>query len=96
MVGTVRDITLALDAVVGPEPTDLRSLPMPDESWLDAVVEELHAPRRVGWSPTLGYAAVDRGGPGGLRAGDRARSRGAAPRSSMSTPCSTRTRPSRG
>ena len=33
MARRVRDITLALDAVVGPEPTDLRSLPMPDTSW---------------------------------------------------------------
>ena len=33
MARTVRDITLALDAVVGPEPTDLRALPMPDSSW---------------------------------------------------------------
>jgi aspartyl-tRNA(Asn)/glutamyl-tRNA(Gln) amidotransferase subunit A len=58
MARTVRDITLALDAVVGPEPTDLRSLPMPDTSWTRSLVE-LHAPRKVGWSLTLGYAAVD-------------------------------------
>jgi Asp-tRNA(Asn)/Glu-tRNA(Gln) amidotransferase A subunit family amidase len=58
MARTVRDITLALDAVVGPEPTDLRSLPMPDTSWCRSLAE-LHAPRKVGWSPTLGYATVD-------------------------------------
>jgi Asp-tRNA(Asn)/Glu-tRNA(Gln) amidotransferase A subunit family amidase len=58
MARTVRDITLALDAVVGPEPTDLRSLPMPDTSWTRSLAE-LHAPRKVGWSLTLGYAAVD-------------------------------------
>lgn len=58
MARTVRDITLALDAVVGPEPTDLRSLPMPDTSWSRSLAE-LHSPRKVGWSPTLGYAAVD-------------------------------------
>jgi aspartyl-tRNA(Asn)/glutamyl-tRNA(Gln) amidotransferase subunit A len=58
MARTVRDITLALDAVVGPEPTDLRSLPMPDTSWTRSI-GSLNAPRKVGWSATLGYAAVD-------------------------------------
>ena len=58
MARTARDITLALDAVVGPDPTDLRSLPMPDASWSRSVAE-LHAPGKVGWSLTLGYAAVD-------------------------------------
>ena len=58
MARTVRDITLALDAVVGPEPTDLRSLPMPDTSWSRSLAE-LHSPRKVGWSLTLGYATVD-------------------------------------
>jgi aspartyl-tRNA(Asn)/glutamyl-tRNA(Gln) amidotransferase subunit A len=59
MARTIRDITLALDAVVGPEVTDLRSLPMPDASWTRSL-QELHAPRKVGWAPTLGYAEVDR------------------------------------
>jgi len=59
MARTIRDVTLALDAVVGPEATDLRSLPMPDTSWTRSL-NELHAPRKVGWSPTLGYARVDR------------------------------------
>lgn len=58
MARTVRDITLALDSVVGPEATDLRSLPMPDASWTRSLAE-LHPPRRVGWAPTLGYAHVD-------------------------------------
>ncbi len=59
MARTVRDITLALDAVVGPDATDLRSLPMPDTSWSRSL-NELNAPRKVGWAPTLGYAKVDR------------------------------------
>jgi Asp-tRNA(Asn)/Glu-tRNA(Gln) amidotransferase A subunit family amidase len=59
MARTVRDITLALDTVVGPEATDLRSLPMPDASWTRSL-QELHPPRKVGWAPTLGYADVDR------------------------------------
>lgn len=56
---TARDLACCYDAVVGPDPTDLRSLPMPDASWVRAV-EDVHPPRRVVWSPTLGYARVDR------------------------------------
>jgi Asp-tRNA(Asn)/Glu-tRNA(Gln) amidotransferase A subunit family amidase len=59
MARTIRDVTYALDAVVGPDPTDLRSLPMPDTSWTRSL-EDLGAPRAVGWAPTLGYAEVDR------------------------------------
>lgn len=58
LVHTARESAYVLDAVIGPEPTDLRALPMPDDSWRDAV-ENLHAPRRVVWSPTLGYAVLD-------------------------------------
>ena len=58
MTRTIRDTALVLDAVIGPDPTDLRSLPMPEPSWLGAV-EDPHVPSRVGWSPTLGYATVD-------------------------------------
>ena len=58
MARTIRDVTLALDAVVGPEATDLRSLPMPEVSWTRSL-QEIHAPRTVGWAPTLGYAKVD-------------------------------------
>jgi aspartyl-tRNA(Asn)/glutamyl-tRNA(Gln) amidotransferase subunit A len=58
MARRIRDVTLALDAVVGPEATDLRSLPMPDASWTRSI-EDLHTPWKVGWAPTLGYAPVD-------------------------------------
>ena len=54
-----RDVALALDVVVGPEPTDLSSLPLPDASWSRSLAD-LHPPRRVAWSPTLGYARPDR------------------------------------
>jgi aspartyl-tRNA(Asn)/glutamyl-tRNA(Gln) amidotransferase subunit A len=53
-----RDLALALDVVVGPEPTDLSSLPLPDASWSRSLAD-LHPPRRVAWSPTLGYARAD-------------------------------------
>ena len=58
MTRTVRDLALVLDAVIGPDPTDLRSLPMPEPSWLGGV-EGAHVPSRIAWSPTLGYAPVD-------------------------------------
>ncbi|MBK9178472.1 MAG: amidase [Acidimicrobiales bacterium] len=59
MARRIRDVAYALDCVVGPEPTDLRSLPMPEASWTRSL-GDLHAPARVGWSPDLGYAPVDR------------------------------------
>ena len=55
---TARDTGLALDVVIGPEPTDLRSLPMPEQSWVESLAS-VGAPRRVLWAPTLGYAVVD-------------------------------------
>jgi Asp-tRNA(Asn)/Glu-tRNA(Gln) amidotransferase A subunit family amidase len=58
MARTTADIAAALDAVIGPDPTDLRSLPMPDPSWA-ASVDDPHVPIRVAWSPTLGYAKLD-------------------------------------
>jgi aspartyl-tRNA(Asn)/glutamyl-tRNA(Gln) amidotransferase subunit A len=58
MARRIADVALALDAVVGPEQDDLSSLPRPEASWTDAVVEP-RLPLRVGWSPTLGYAPLD-------------------------------------
>jgi Asp-tRNA(Asn)/Glu-tRNA(Gln) amidotransferase A subunit family amidase len=59
MARGARDTALALDVVVGPEATDLTSLPLPEASWSRSLAE-LHPPRKVAWSPTLGYARVDR------------------------------------
>jgi Asp-tRNA(Asn)/Glu-tRNA(Gln) amidotransferase A subunit family amidase len=58
MTRRIRDATLVLDSVLGPDPRDLRSLPMPEQSWVDGI-SDVHLPRRVAWSPTLGYARVD-------------------------------------
>jgi aspartyl-tRNA(Asn)/glutamyl-tRNA(Gln) amidotransferase subunit A len=58
MARRLDDIVLALDAVIGPDPSDLRSLPMPEPAW-SAALENPHVPVRVAWSPTLGYAQVD-------------------------------------
>jgi aspartyl-tRNA(Asn)/glutamyl-tRNA(Gln) amidotransferase subunit A len=59
MARRMADIVTALDVVVGPEPSDLRSLPRPEASW-PAALHDPHVPARVAWSPTLGYAEVDR------------------------------------
>lgn len=58
MTRRIRDAALVLDTVIGPDPSDLRSLPMPEQSWVDGIAD-VHLPRRVAWSPTLGYARVD-------------------------------------
>src|SRR5436305_3526771 len=58
MARCTTDIAYTLDAVIGPDPTDLRSLPMPEPSWVGAV-ESAHVPMKVAWSPTLGYAPLD-------------------------------------
>jgi Asp-tRNA(Asn)/Glu-tRNA(Gln) amidotransferase A subunit family amidase len=58
MARRIRDVALVLDSVVGPDPTDLNALPMPEGSWSRSL-EDLKAPRKVVWSPTLGYAQPD-------------------------------------
>lgn len=54
----VADLVAALDVTVGPDPSDLRSLPRPEASWR-AAVQDPRVPARVAWSPTLGYAEID-------------------------------------
>lgn len=54
----VRDAARVLDCVVGPDPTDLASLPLPEASWSRSLVD-VSAPRKVAWAPTLGYGRVD-------------------------------------
>ncbi len=58
MTCRMADAALALEVAVGPDPTDLRSLPRPEASWL-AAVENPHVQLQVAYSPTLGYATVD-------------------------------------
>jgi aspartyl-tRNA(Asn)/glutamyl-tRNA(Gln) amidotransferase subunit A len=58
MARRIADVALALDVSVGPDPTDLRSLPRPEASWL-AALEDPHVPVQVLYAPTLGYATVD-------------------------------------
>ena len=58
MARHIRDVTYALDVVVGPHRRDLRALPHDGTAWLPAVAHPPQ-PRCVAWSPTLGYARVD-------------------------------------
>jgi len=58
MARRIADVVTALDVAVGPDPTDLRALPRPEASWIQAL-EDPHVPVRVAWAPTLGYADVD-------------------------------------
>lgn len=58
MTRTIRDAAVALDACVGPHPTDPWSLPAPGSSWAAALDGDV-LPRRVGWSRTMGFARVD-------------------------------------
>ncbi|HEY7946844.1 MAG TPA: amidase [Acidimicrobiales bacterium] len=58
MARRIADVVAALDVVVGPDATDLRSLPRPEASWPAALLDP-QVPVRVAWSPTLGYAPVD-------------------------------------
>ena len=58
MARRIRDVAYALECVVGPDPTDIFSLPMPDVPWSRAL-NDVGAPLKVAWSPTLGYAPVD-------------------------------------
>ena len=58
MARRLSDLVAALDVVVGPDPTDLRSLPRPEASW-PAALDAARPPSKVAWSPTLGYAEID-------------------------------------
>lgn len=59
MARRITDVALALDAVIGPEPTDLHGLPPHSgDTWRHAVTAP-KPPHRVVWSPDLGYGTVD-------------------------------------
>jgi aspartyl-tRNA(Asn)/glutamyl-tRNA(Gln) amidotransferase subunit A len=58
MTRRLADLVATLDVVIEPDPTDLRSLPRAERSWVE-LVADLPLPGRVAWSPTLGYAPLD-------------------------------------
>ena len=55
---TAMDTAVALDAVIGPDSRDPLSLPHPGTSWA-AATEQAALPKKVAWSPTMGFAEVD-------------------------------------
>ncbi|MBA2282305.1 MAG: amidase [Acidimicrobiia bacterium] len=59
MTRRIADAAPGLDTAIGPDPTDLRSLPLPDTRW-SASLDSIGVPLRVAWSPDLGFARVDR------------------------------------
>jgi len=52
MARRIRDVATALDVVVGPSPSDLRSMPAPVSPWRTAL-ESPSKPKRVLWLPTI-------------------------------------------
>jgi len=58
MARRIADVVGALDVAVGPDPTDIRSLPRPEASW-PAALDAARVPVKVAWAPTLGYAPLD-------------------------------------
>jgi aspartyl-tRNA(Asn)/glutamyl-tRNA(Gln) amidotransferase subunit A len=58
MARRIADVVAALDVAVGPDPSDIRSLPRPEASW-PAALDGARPPAKVAWSPTLGYAPLD-------------------------------------
>ncbi len=57
MATQIRDVALALDTVVGPDPLDPFSLPAPAAPWAPQLPPpgQVPAPARVLWAPTMGY-----------------------------------------
>ncbi len=58
MARRIRDVAYCLDAVVGPHPSDLRSLPVPTESWR-AALDNPPLSARVLWVPSFDGGPVD-------------------------------------
>jgi Asp-tRNA(Asn)/Glu-tRNA(Gln) amidotransferase A subunit family amidase len=59
MTRGIADTAAVLDVCVGPHPTDAFSLPRSGSPWHEAAAAH-RLPSRVVWSPTLGFAHVDR------------------------------------
>jgi len=58
MARTTMESALALDATVGPDPTDIFSLEGRNMNWAQQLSEEL--PKTAIWSPTMGFSNVDK------------------------------------
>ena len=57
MANTTQDNALALDATVGPDPTDIFSLESDNLNWSDELINDV--PKTAIWSPTMGFSTVD-------------------------------------
>ena len=58
MARNVIDVALMLDAMVGQNPSDPLSLPIPNTSF-QSTAQMASPPKRIGWSATLGVAPVE-------------------------------------
>ncbi len=58
MAKSLNDIVAVIDCVVGPDPSDLYSLPTPDATWVGAL-NDAHVANSIAYSTNLGYADVD-------------------------------------
>ena len=58
MANTTEDNALALDATVGPDPTDIFSLEEENLNWSESLGNDL--PKTAIWSPTMGFSNVDK------------------------------------
>ena len=58
MANTTEDNALALDATVGPHPTDIFSLEEENLNWSENLVDDL--PKTAIWSPTMGFSEIDK------------------------------------
>jgi|TARA_Y100000310_G_scaffold291715_2_gene319864 Asp-tRNA(Asn)/Glu-tRNA(Gln) amidotransferase A subunit family amidase len=54
-----RDTAFALDVCVGDHPSDIFALPRSDRDW-SSQLDTVNPPAKVIWSPTMGFAKVDR------------------------------------
>jgi Asp-tRNA(Asn)/Glu-tRNA(Gln) amidotransferase A subunit family amidase len=54
-----KDTAYALDVCVGDHPSDIFALPRSDHDWYSQL-DALNAPSKAIWSPTMGFAKVDR------------------------------------
>ena len=57
MTKKIHDAVYVLDECMGPDPTDIFSLPQPKTRWLPEL--DCKPPRKVVWSSTMGFATLD-------------------------------------
>ena len=58
MTNKIDEAAYSLDNCIGPESSDIFSLPKPKESWYENLNAEL--PERIIWTSTFGFADVDK------------------------------------